>query len=679
MPGLRFPIKLKLTIATLLPLSVAIISCWLTGIIIMNNRITDQARQKVRNDLNSAREIYNHELEHIRDVVKFTANAPYTSAALARNDLAALASLLGPLRNNEKLHILTVVDANGVVVFRSGNPRMRGDDRSHEPLVSRALKGEVLTGTAVIPPAEMAKEGEELARQATIKVVPTPHSRPNDTDMERAGMLMLAAAPVRDEAGNILGALYGGVLLNNDNTLVDRIKKTVYEGNKFKGQDVGSATIFLRDLRIATNVQTTGGERAIGTRMSEEVYNRVILGGEKWFSRAFVVNDWFFSAYEPILSPEGVPIGALYTGMLEKPATATKLSMSLLFSGVLLMGTLLGLAVSWFIGSRLARPIRELETMARRVTAGERDLRLTVTSRDEVGDLAAEFNEMTRALAQREEEIGTLNRNLEQKVRERTAQLEEKNLLLVRTQEELVQAAKLADIGILASGVAHEINNPLAIIRGNAELLQMDIPPDDPSREEVDTIAQQVVRMERIVGGLLQFARQERKRLGRVDINRVLGEILRQVGHQVPLEGIAVRQELAPSLPEVQGDEEQLRQVFTNLILNAVQSMPTGGDLTVATEKTEDAGLRVEVRDTGRGIPAADLEKIFNPFFTTRPEGTGLGLSVSYGIVKEHHGTIEVTSRVDSGTTFRVLLPVSQDNPAKTHRELTDGDSSGTR
>jgi two-component system NtrC family sensor kinase len=497
--------------------------------------------------------------------------------------------------------------------------------------------------------------------------------------MEHAGMLMVAAAPVRDEAGNVLGALYGGVLLNNDNTLVDRIKKTVYEGNKFKGQDVGSATIFLRDLRIATNVQTTGGERAIGTRMSEEVYNRVILGGEKWFSRAFVVNDWFFSAYEPILSPEGVPIGALYTGILEKPATATKLSMSLLFSGVLLMGTLLGLAVSWFIGSRLARPIRELETMARRVTAGERDLRLTVTSRDEVGDLAAEFNEMTRALAQREEEIGTLNRDLEQKVRERTTQLEEKNLLLVRTQEELVRAAKLADIGILASGVAHEINNPLAIIRGNTELLQMAIPPDDSSREEVDTIAQQVVRMERIVGGLLQFARQERKRLGRVDINQVLAEILRQVGHQVSLERITVRQELVPSLPEVQGDEEQLRQVFTNLILNAIQSMPEGGTLTVTTEPADDERLRVEVRDTGRGIPPADLEKIFNPFFTTRPEGTGLGLSVSYGFVKEHRGTIEVTSRVDSGTTFRVLLPVSQENPAQEQRELTGDDSSGTR
>ncbi|RII25834.1 MAG: histidine kinase [Geobacter sp.] len=665
MTRFRFSIKRKLTVATLLPLSIAIVSCWLTGIIVMNSRITSQARQKVHNDLNSARVIYNNELGHIRDVVKFTASAPYTAGALARSDLAALSTLLSPLRNGEGLDILTVVDASGTVLFRSRNPQMRGDDRSRDPLVVRALKGEVLTGTVVIPPADMVVEGEDLARQAAIRVLPTPHARPAETDVERSGMVLMAAAPIRDSAGNVLGALYGGILLNNNNTLVDRIKSTVYEGDTFKGQDVGSATIFLRDLRIATNVPASGGGRAIGTRMSEEVYNRVILGGEKWFGRAFVVNEWVFSAYEPILSLEGVPIGALYTGMLEKPSTATKLNMSLIFSGVLLLGTLLGLAVSGFIASRLARPIRELETMARRVTAGERDLQLAVTSHDEVGDLAAEFNEMTRALAQREEEIGTLNRDLEQKVLERTAQLEEKNRLLVRTQEELVRAAKLADIGILASGVAHEINNPLAIIRGNTELLQMAIPGEDPSREEVDTIAQQVVRVERIVGGLLQFARQEQKRLGKVDLNQVIEDILRQIGHQVPLERVTVSRELATGLPELQGDGDQLRQVFTNLILNAIQAMAEGGTLTVATAPDDDGRVRVEVRDTGRGIPPADREKIFNPFFTTRPEGTGLGLSVSYGIVKEHHGTIEVASQAGSGTTFRVLLPVSQESPPR--------------
>ncbi len=662
MKRFRFSIKRKLTVATLLPLSVAIISCWLTGIIVMNSRITSQAQLKVHNDLNSARVIYNNKLGHIRDVVKFTANAPYTAVALTKNDLTALSSLLVPLRNGEGLDILTVVDASGTVLFRARNPGMRGDDSSRDPLVARALKGEVLTGTVVIPPAGMVVEGEDLARQAAIRAIPTPHSRPVDTETERSGMMLMAAAPIRDSAGNVLGALYGGILINNNNTLVDRIKSTVYEGDTFKGQDVGSATIFLRDLRIATNVPASGGGRAIGTRMSEEVYNRVILGGEKWFGRAFVVNEWVFSAYEPILSLEGVPIGALYTGMMEKPSTATKLNMSFIFSGVLLLGTLLGLAVSGFIASRLAHPIRELETMARRVTAGERDVQLAVTSDDEVGDLTAEFNEMTRALAQREEEIGTLNRDLEHKVRERTSQLEEKNLLLVRTQEELVRAAKLADIGILASGVAHEINNPLAIIRGNTELLQMAIPGEDPSREEVDTIAQQVERMERIVGGLLQFARQEQRRLGRVNINRVLGDILRQIGHQVPLERVTVRRELATGLPELQGDGDQLRQVFTNLMLNAIQSMGEGGTLTVATALADDGRVRVEVRDTGRGIPPADLEKIFNPFFTTRPEGTGLGLSVSYGIVKEHHGTIEVDSRVGTGTTFRVFLPVSQES-----------------
>jgi two-component system, NtrC family, sensor kinase len=143
--------------------------------------------------------------------------------------------------------------------------------------------------------------------------------------MERAGMMLISAAPVRDDAGNIIGALCGGVLLNNNNTLVDRIKSIVYEGAQADGKDVGSATIFLGDLRIATNVLTSAGTRAIGTRLSEEVYNRVILRKGKWLGQAFVVNDWYFTAYEPILSLEGIPIGALYVGMMEKPHTTIQI------------------------------------------------------------------------------------------------------------------------------------------------------------------------------------------------------------------------------------------------------------------------------------------------------------------------------------------------------------------
>jgi two-component system NtrC family sensor kinase len=243
-------------------------------------------------------------------------------------------------------------------------------------------------------------------------------------------------------------------------------------------------------------------------------------------------------------------------------------------------------------------------------------------------------------------------------VQERTAELEAKNQLLLQTLQELVRVEKLAAVGELAAGVAHEINNPMAIIRGNAEVLLMELAPDHPSREEAEVIAQEVGRVERIVGNLLTFARRQRKAVKRVSVDRVLEEILRQVGHQVPLDGIELRRELALGATEIEGDENQLRQVFTNLIVNAVQSMEKGGILTVTSSWDGEAGVcRVEVADTGEGIPQEQIKDIFTPFFTTKQSGTGLGLSVSYGIVENHGGTIAVTSAPGQGSSFLVTLP----------------------
>jgi two-component system NtrC family sensor kinase len=208
--------------------------------------------------------------------------------------------------------------------------------------------------------------------------------------------------------------------------------------------------------------------------------------------------------------------------------------------------------------------------------------------------------------------------------------------------------------------VAHEINNPLAIIRGNAELLQMSLPADGDNAEEVETILEQTRRVERIVANLLTFARQGRKQVSSFDPGAMLSDILRQVGHQAPLTGIGVQLSIPPNLPPVEGDEGQLRQVFTNLVVNAIQAMPQGGTLSVACQSPDGETLRVTVADSGAGMDEAAREQIFTPFFTTKANGTGLGLSVSYGIVREHGGTIAVESSPGQGTRFNVTLPLRQ-------------------
>jgi two-component system NtrC family sensor kinase len=654
MPFPAISLRLRLTLGALLPLIVAIVVCSLIGAYIINSQISSQAQDKVRTDLNSAREVYLNEIAHVRDVVRLSAKA------IENGDRSAVATLLAAQREHEQLDILTAVDPDGRVLYRAGNPKTYGDLRSNDPMVVRALAGKVSAGSEVLPPEQLALEGAALATQATIQVLPTPHAKPSDKQLERSGMVLIASAPIREKSGRIIGALYGGILLNGNNALVDKIKRIVYEGIRFQGEDVGTATIFLDDLRITTNVQTVDGKRAIGTRLSGEVYDRVIVNKEKWVDRAFVVKDWYFSAYEPILDINGRVIGSLYVGMLERPYAAVKRNVTYIFGAVLLLGSLLGLVVSGYIGKRLARPIKELQNLVKRFSAGERGVQIAVTTKDEIGDLAAEFNQMTLELAGQEEEIRCLNRDLERKVRERTAELEEKTLQLIKAREELVRAEKLAAVGELAAGVAHEINNPMAIIRGNTELLRMALAAEDPNLEEVDIIYRQVSRVERIVANLLRFARREKRQLVATALSPLLDEILGQVGHQVSLDGITVVKQYQEQFCEVAGDSEQLRQVFTNLILNAVQAMPDGGVLTVSAAAPASGECSVTIADTGFGIAAENIEQVFNPFFTTRAAGTGLGLAVSYGIVRDHGGRLEVESVPGKGAQFHVVLPLCQ-------------------
>jgi len=653
----RFPIRAKLSFGALAPLFVAFLLCSATGLYLINQKIANQAQEKVRTDLNSAREVYRNELDRIGELIDLTAASPFAVSAFSTSDRPVIARLLTSLQQKRPLDILTAVDAYGQVIYRAQNPQLSGDHPTNSYFLSRALSGLAVTGSYVLTGEQLAAENPELARRATITVVPTPHARPRASAVERSGMVMVSAAPVRNAAGRVVGALYGARLLNNNNALVDRIKDIVYEGVEYNGVDVGNATLFLGDTRIATNVMATNGTRAIGTRLSEEVFNRVLLEKKKWIARAFVVNDWYFTAYEPILDLRGEAIGSLYVGMLEKPYTQMQKDVNSTLYAVLIVTALVGIAVSGFIGTLLARPIRELEKLAHRVALGERDLQMEVRSTDEVGDLANAFNLMTRALSRQETEIGLLHRGLELKVQERTTELSDKNRLLLQTQADLARAEKLADLGVVAAGVAHEINTPLAIIRGNTEVLEMCLPPEHPNHEEVEIISQQTERMAKIVGNLLIFARQKSLDRRQVAIHEVLDDILSQIGHQAAMGKVSVLRRYAPDLASIGGDADQLRQVFSNLILNAAQAMPEGGTLTLSTVSLgPGAGCEVEIADTGGGILPEHLEKIFTPFFTTKDNGSGLGLSVSYGIVKDHGGDIHVESSA-AGTRFRIVIP----------------------
>ncbi|HID93921.1 MAG TPA: PAS domain S-box protein, partial [bacterium (Candidatus Stahlbacteria)] len=235
---------------------------------------------------------------------------------------------------------------------------------------------------------------------------------------------------------------------------------------------------------------------------------------------------------------------------------------------------------------------------------------------------------------------------------------------LQQLQTQLIQSEKMASLGKLAAGIAHEINNPLTGVLTFAHFLLKKIDKNDPKREDLEVIVEGTTRCKRIVEGLLNFARQKEPQKSPCNINEVIEESLSLVEKQASFHNIKIIRELDRSLPQITVDVDQIQQVFMNIILNAQEAMPEGGFLTITTSMV-DGGQFVEIKfvDTGCGIKEEDIHRVFDPFFTTKKEtkGTGLGLAVSYGIIERHKGTIEVCSELGKGSTFIVKLPVKEE------------------
>ena len=228
----------------------------------------------------------------------------------------------------------------------------------------------------------------------------------------------------------------------------------------------------------------------------------------------------------------------------------------------------------------------------------------------------------------------------------------------VNLEDQLMQAEKLSSIGLLAAGVAHEVNTPLAVIASQAQMLLRQVPPDNAQAATLEKIVKQAFRASEIVNHLLKFSRVSGSELAELDLNKVIRETVSLLDPMLRAAKISLNTELEPLLPPVSGNYGKLQQVFMNLIMNAHDALPQGGEITLATG-VKNSAIYVEVADNGVGIPPDQLSKIYDPFFTTKASsrGTGLGLSVTYGIIREHSGKIQVESAVGQGTSFRLEFP----------------------
>jgi len=613
----------------------------LVGARVIGNRVVAEAQAKVHTDLNAAREIYLNKLAAVNDVVRFTADRVLLLNSLLSGDTRPAWEALVRTREREKLDVLGVTDRNGRVVLRATSGSVVGDDQSQDELVRAVMeRAEPVAAACLVSAENLRRESPALAEQAHFQFIETPKARARAATEESSGMMLKEAAPVLDSSHRVLGIVYGGVLLNRNCEIVDRIKQTVFQNLQYKGKDMGTATIFQDDLRISTNVKNEDGTRALGTRVAEDVYEQVVRHGRPWIGRAFVVNHWYITAYEPIRDLTGRIIGMLYVGLLEQKYVDLRHRAVMVFLAVTVVGALIALGLASFISGKISVSIKKLAVAAEQVAHGNLDTRVEIRSHDELLELADAFNFMAAALKKRDE-----------KVREFTTR-------------RIMQSERLAHIGQLAAGVAHEINNPLTGIVTYSHLLLERASADDGTRASLEKIVKQADRCRDIIRGLLDFSRQRKPEKRQSNVNRVLEECISLVDNQVLFHNIRIVQHLSANLPPVFMDPSQIQQVFMNMILNAAEAMHGGGRLTLTTRHVPaEQAVEVEFADTGHGIKEADLDRIFSPFFSTKEvgHGTGLGLAISYGIVKEHKGTITVESEEGRGATFTICLPVSNE------------------
>lgn len=637
---MRFRIKTSLRvklIASLISVVLIIgVASIILGLRIINNNIIGQAYEQVQNDLKTAQYIYNDRVNIIHQFMKHLASLPYIKEAILSNNRILLVNKLREVKDELGLDICNITDPAGRVIVRARNPQVWGDSLAGDLFIQQVRSQTMsCSGTDIIGPEELEREGKDLARQAYIEFKPTPMARKRSEHFERRGLVLKAAAPILLD-GRLIGIIYGAQLINKNYEIVDQIKSLVFKDQKFDGFDYGTATIFLEDLRVSTNVYKSG-IRAIGTRVSEEVYKKVFEQGKLWLDKAFVVNNWYISAYSPINDIHDRAIGILYVGILEEKFNMIKRETTIFFLIIIIVTLNIAILLSIYLVQNILNPIKTLVNASNEIAKGNYNIKINISSRDELGYLCKTFNTMVNAIVERD------------------------NMLKEDTQKQIVQSEKLASLGKLAAGIAHEINNPLTGVLTYSSLLLEEL-KNTEHRDDLEIIVNETLRCRKIVREILNFARETRIEKEAASINQIINETLSILEKHVSFHNIRIIKDLAEPMPITEVDINQMKSVINNLALNAADAMPSGGVLHITTAlDASDGSIVIEVADTGTGIPEENLGKIFDPFYTTKQtgHGTGLGLAVTYGVIKRHNGTITVKSEVGKGTTFTIKLPVA--------------------
>jgi two-component system NtrC family sensor kinase len=620
----------------------------LFGAALINRYTLHEAQKRVSLDLRSAWSVLQGELEKIRLAVRVLGTGQRVAHAFASPAAMVSRASLEAVRRECGFDFLSLTDHQGRVIARSLEPYHTGDYLFNDPFIHQALQGHSVGGFDLLGPQRLRAEGGDLEERAFIVFQPTPKAKPRAKEYEPSGMALVAAAPVKNDQGTLIGSLYAGVLLNRNHAMVDRIRSIVFEDSKYDGRDLGTVTIFLWDCRIATNVVKENGNRAIGTRVSGDVYDRVLENNQHWYDRAFVVNDWYLSAYDPIHDIENKTIGILYVGVLAKAYDDLKQKLWRLSITISVGVAFVVMVVGLFFARRLSGPLSRLAEAAGRISKG--DLNLNVpepATNDEILDLTRSFNAMALSLREHDDKIRAANQELEQA-----------NISLQKLNRNYLD---------MLGFVSHELKNTLGVIYTSARALDKGMigALNESQAALVRNISKSIASAVMMTRNYLDMARIEQGELS-VDIKEidlakeVVLPVLDELRSLISENAVTIENNL-PEGVMIAGDPILLQIVYRNLLENAIKY---GGSERIIRLgfKNLETHLQFEVWNQGRGLQPEEISRLFAKFVrinqkTKTSRSSGLGLFITKEIISKHGGSIRAESCPGEWINFKFTLP----------------------
>lgn len=634
-------IKVKITIIISLTVLIGGLIASLIGTYTVRNTLKAQSFEKIRHDIQSALALYQSEGERLTSIIRLVAE---NLSIINNSKIFDDPSFIDEIKKHYSIDFLTIIDSNGNDVFTNKklSKFIIPDNQTHNQLFTETINIEDISILA-----------RDNLDKYIINIIDTPYSYAEKR--KRLNEILCITAISTFEYNKKTYYLYGGYILNNNFNFVERIREIIYSQEFYKGKPVGTVTLFSGPIRIATNVLLNENKKAVGTIIQDVVGEAVLDKNEEYIGRAFVVNSWYLGAYRRIPTRDNSR-AIIYVGLSESVYMSVLSGLIFRFLIIALLSFVMIVIFSYLLVSRITKPIENLSQLSENISRGDFSMRAKLESDDELGRLTKAFNQMIDSISTSHKMLEDYNLTLQKRVKERTDEL-------MKIKEQMIQSEKLASIGRLSAGVAHEINNPLGAILSYAHLIKEELDSETDINQIklfADNIIAETNRTKNIIRGLLEFARQHKSEYEWVEINQIVEDALNLITIQKKPDNVEIIREYGTDIPIVKIDPERIKEAIINIIINALDAMNEKGQLIIKTTVNHNKKqVKISITDTGSGIPDEIMGHIFEPFFTTKPvgKGTGLGLSVTYGIIKQHNGDIIVESKINEGTTFTIILP----------------------